>query len=620
MVDIYSLISRAQKLREETRLDSVSPDRVGALCEDTLKYINEYQLLASSPSLNKIYASVSAMQSDPAPKSDLTGKALKSGQLAVIVPASQTDATAGDVYRYDGPSGNTSAWTFVSKIGAVPADAELNATSANPVQNKVVTEKLTELSEKIDNLPKGAFLTPVTHAELVNLRDNGSLVAGSFYRITDYITTTVQENTQSAEHPFDVIVLALSENTLAEEAYAIQSARDTDGYFANSNLSAWKLWYCLDNDATRFVWADEENGKGVIYRMIDEWNNDVPYDFKNIQYEDKQGFTYTQWGKMSVFLRSEGLDKMIAGVQYYGYVADDAPIAWSEGKCWITDAEPTTTSALYNEDGSAISYGGSIISVSLEYRKYYTFAEADDLKGGCYCNEIKPYLKEGVQNLNKICFGNGCNSNTFGNDCCYNSFGNDCYYNSFGYACHSNTFGNACYSNTFGNDCDSNTFGNDCDYNSFGYACHSNSFGYACYSNTFGSFCYANSFGNDCESNSFGNNCHSNSFGNGCDSNTFGSFCYANSFGNDCYYNKFCGTTSAYEGYYYRFNHLGDGVRDCVFMNGATASSSQCVQNYDVAQGVNNISIGVTRNLAYETKVALSTSGALKVFNLADLA
>ena len=25
-------------------------------------------------------------------------------------------------------------------------------------------------------------------------------------------------------------------------------------------------------------------GKGVIYRMIDEWNNDVPYDFKNIMY------------------------------------------------------------------------------------------------------------------------------------------------------------------------------------------------------------------------------------------------------------------------------------------------------------------------------------------------
>ena len=148
-MNIYDLISRAQKLRKETQLDSVSPDRVGGLHEDTLKYINEFQLLASSPSLHKIYASVSAMQSDKSPKSDLTGKPLKPGQLVVIVPANQTDATAGDVYRYDGPSGNTSAWTFVAKIGAVPADAELSATSTNPPQNKVVTEKLTELESEV---------------------------------------------------------------------------------------------------------------------------------------------------------------------------------------------------------------------------------------------------------------------------------------------------------------------------------------------------------------------------------------------------------------------------------------------------------------------------------------
>ena len=149
-MSIYDLINRAQQLREETKLDSVSPERVGALCEDTLKYINEFQLLASSPALHKIYASVSAMQSDAMPTSDLTGKTLKPGQLVVIVPASQTDATAGDVYRYDGPSGNTSAWTFVSKIGAIPADAELNATSENPVQNKAVTDRLNELSEEIE--------------------------------------------------------------------------------------------------------------------------------------------------------------------------------------------------------------------------------------------------------------------------------------------------------------------------------------------------------------------------------------------------------------------------------------------------------------------------------------
>ena len=508
-------------------------------------------------------------------------------------------------------------------------------------------------------------LTPIAYADLVSLRDNGNLVVGSFYRITDYITTTAQENTQSAGHPFDVIVLALSENTLSEEAYAIQSERDTDGYFAESNLSAWKLWYSLDNDTERFAWADEVNGKGVIYRMIDEWNNDVPYDFKNIQYEDKPGFTYTQWGKASYFSRSESLDKVIDGVQYYGYTTVDTPIAWSEGKCWITDAEPSTTSSLYNQDGSAISYGGSIISVTIEYRKYYTFAEANDLKGGCFSNEVKSYLKMGAQNLNKIRFGEGCHSNSFGNNChsnsfgdsCYynsfgnncdsNSFGNDCNSNSFGNDCNSNSFGNYCYSNSFGNDCNSNSFGDSCYYNSFGNNCDSNSFGNNCHSNSFGNYCYSNSFGNDCNSNSFGNYCNSNSFGNYCYSNSFGDSCNSNSFGDSCYYNSFgnncdsnsfgdscdsnsfgnyCnsnsfhGATSEDKGHYYKNNHLGDGVQNCGFTNSATASSSQRVQNYDVAQGLSGKTIAVTRNLAYETKVALTTSGELKMFNLADLA
>ena len=127
------------------------------------------------------------------------------------------------------------------------------------------------------------LLTPITYEELKVLRDNAELVSGMYYRITDYITTAIQEGTQSAGHQFDLIVRALDENTLDEEAKAIQS--EGDEYFANSNLSGWQVWYTLDNDTTRYEWADV-NGKGVIYRLIDENGNDCPYDFKNIQMQD----------------------------------------------------------------------------------------------------------------------------------------------------------------------------------------------------------------------------------------------------------------------------------------------------------------------------------------------
>lgn len=199
-----------------------------------------------------------------------------------------------------------------------------------------------------DGVPRTLVVT--THAELKAMRDAGKLTPGSLYRITDYQCTTTQENTRSAGHQFDIVLLALSENKLAEEGWAMP--HDGDEYFQNSKLEAWKVWYCLDNDKSRFAWADDRQpyvqvdgedtkylrnnnldftldeikyfgwgantsvpfwtkdeqpkindsifddvgntdgtisgvggfGRGVIYRLIDEWNNDVPYDFKNIQF------------------------------------------------------------------------------------------------------------------------------------------------------------------------------------------------------------------------------------------------------------------------------------------------------------------------------------------------
>ena len=128
------------------------------------------------------------------------------------------------------------------------------------------------------------FLMSVTYAQLKAMRDSSLLVPGMRYRITDFVTTVANDDeARSAGHPFDVVVLALSGNTLAEEAMAMP--HDGDTYFENCNLTAWKVWYCLDNDADRFQWADTVNGKGVIFRLIDEWNNDCPYDFKNVQFK-----------------------------------------------------------------------------------------------------------------------------------------------------------------------------------------------------------------------------------------------------------------------------------------------------------------------------------------------
>lgn len=111
-----------------------------------------------------------------------------------------------------------------------------------------------------------SLMTEVTWQELKDLRDSGKLIAGMKYRMIDYDTYTSQEGTKSAMHPFDLILTALDNKTLSEECSAIHSARDVDGYFANSNLGAWRVWYCLDNDVSRFSWAAE---KGISIAGVD---------------------------------------------------------------------------------------------------------------------------------------------------------------------------------------------------------------------------------------------------------------------------------------------------------------------------------------------------------------
>ena len=147
---------------------------------------------------------------------------------------------------------------------------------------KTIIGAINELWTKFKDYLKG--IQHVTHAELVALRDNGELVPGQQYRITDFVTTVANDTeARSAGHPFDIIAVADDATTLNENARAVKHAGDT--YFQNSKLSAWKLKYSLDNDTTRWFHADPENGKGVIYFMEDEFGNIGKCDFKNYQYK-----------------------------------------------------------------------------------------------------------------------------------------------------------------------------------------------------------------------------------------------------------------------------------------------------------------------------------------------
>ena len=483
-----------------------------------------------------------------------------------------------------------------------------------------------ELAGDFNFGPKLDIYKNITYTELVNLKNNAQLTSGVFYRITDYITTTTQENTRSVGHPFDVVVLAISESELSEQAWAIQHEGDT--YFTNNDLTAWKIWYCLDNDTTRFAWADSTNGKGVIYRMIDEFNNDVPYDFKNIQFKDPNGtdnfyyFTFSGYGENETdysILRTTNIFSNTIS-PFYG---ND-----------LTNSKQTINKILFSVGGDGNCYGNYFGSGC--YNITLAFYCCNNTFGnGCYSNSLSPYCSNNTfgddchsNKLNLRCsyniFEYKCYSNTLGEDCRNNTFRNSCFSNSLDNSCSDNSFGNGCYSNSFGNGCNYNSFGNGCYSNLLNSNCYNNSFGEKCYSNSFGNACNSNSFGNGCYSNSFDNDCYYNSFGNYCSSNSLGINCLFNSFGNGCSYIKFASNSAASNKYkYYRYNHFGDGCLYIVFTGAETASFSNQVQNYNFAQGVKGTSsdylpIDGKRNRAYETYISKDTNDKVKESVIAE--
>lgn len=345
----------------------------------------------------------------------------------------------------------------------------------------------------------------IVHADLVALRDNGQLIPGQFYRITDYVTTvntTTNPGARSAGHQFDVIVRADSTTVLNENAYA--AVHEGDTYFSSCKLNAWKVWYAIDNDTDRFGWADAENGKGIIYRLIDEYNNDCQYDFKNVQF--KYG------------LNVEGDIVTDGSEDYTDYLYT---FSWRNENNEIIDA------SIFGNDGTLLNDEGGTSGVY------------NNIIGPCY-TESHILLLAQILNNNVFfsyveddgCFY-GYNDNTLELGCFDNIFGNGSKANKLSAFCTDNTFTGNCYDNTLREYCSNNQF-NNCSQIVLSIGCVSNIFGNSCqhitlndinYHNTFGDGCIYINLHADCVSNNIGDYCQSIIFLDKCDNNTLENYC-----------------------------------------------------------------------------------------------
>lgn len=593
------------------------------------------------------------------------------------------------------------------------------AVTTNKIDNNAITEDKiassavttskiadgTITKEKLDNKFLHEVLvdvTSVTWYELKQLRDGNNLIPGHQYRITDYQCTTTQENTQSAGHQFDIIVTADGIDKLNEKARACPNISSINTYFKDSNLAAWQLWYCLDNDTNRFAWArandkkytllqgkrplkpgvvyykyvytiygdgtkvtydnkdyysfsyleasdsnkkifipteipkvgdiamfmtkdssgnyikdelpdddewnpggtfnnitiekieEDEFGHGVIYRMIDEFNNDCPYDFKNIQFKR---YKITSSNSSSL----EGTYLATKAISDIGLEIDN-----NDSKMFYTFSYLGKLDEQSAYKGEVLK-DASIIGNTLELK-------TDDNPYGVRNNNIKYYFTTSdsgpVQTLNNIVFL------TYRSTTYYS-----CYSNSFDVNCSNISFGRYCSNNSFGNTCSDISFGNGCHNNLFGAECYSISFDGGIY-NSFSTNCFKISFGSGCNENSFGRNCLYISLGNNCSNISLGNDCTDSSLGNDCS-NISLGTECNHItlGNYYRLNTFDNGVSYVTFDGDGTESNH--IQNYHIKQSMvfdrdSEYTITAKPRLTYVSSVAKRSDGTVVEYNEAD--
>ena len=92
-------------------------------------------------------------------------------------------------------------------------------------------------------------MTSILYNDLITLISASSLVPEEQYRITDYVTTVSKANYTSAGYKFDIVVTALTTNTLYE--YATLMANATETYFDADALLLYNVKYNVKNSTGR---------------------------------------------------------------------------------------------------------------------------------------------------------------------------------------------------------------------------------------------------------------------------------------------------------------------------------------------------------------------------------
>lgn len=149
MDTVYDLLRRAKKLSEKNQVNSISPEEVGKLHEDTLAYIASLEQSADSLGIKKVYISKPEMEADTAPIGT-NGKALRFGQLVSVYDGTHPDSPDnGEIYAYQRPG-----WLMMGKVSektTLPITQEVGVSTTAVMSQAAVTKMVSQYDISSDN-------------------------------------------------------------------------------------------------------------------------------------------------------------------------------------------------------------------------------------------------------------------------------------------------------------------------------------------------------------------------------------------------------------------------------------------------------------------------------------
>lgn len=297
MDTVYDLLSRAKKLSEKNQVNSITPEEVGKLHEDTLAYIASFEQSADALGVKRTYKTTAEMEADEKPLAS-NGKPIRYGQLCVV---RGEDSNNGNIYAYQKPG-----WLLIGSLNEGHVVDDLSTGGRNvPLsaeQGKILSKRI----EGVSDVEKTEALNVEWTAGEGYTSNNGITTNSRYSRVDidlgNYTGKYILTNAQS----YDLYIIVVNlDGTYKAEMYKTESEK---AFHVTSGMKTLRICNRHDLNKNPYVKVKEVT-KGVVSKfeqyesVLKEvpgliqanmtHNRDVTFDWKNGSYYDAGGILRT---------------------------------------------------------------------------------------------------------------------------------------------------------------------------------------------------------------------------------------------------------------------------------------------------------------------------------------